>query len=60
MGGYLVQVRMALHKYAKSVVEGWLGERLKDHPVSCDGFFNVVPSVFRAWNTVSTQHVSDE
>lgn len=59
-GKYFVQMRMVLHKYANNIVEGWLREGLKDHPLSYNGFFNVVPSAFRAWNVVGTRHIPDE
>ena len=45
-GEYLVQMRMALNKYANSIVADWLREGLRDHPLGCNGFFNVVPSAF--------------
>ena len=59
-GKYLVQMRMALHKYANTIVEVWFREGLKDRPLSCNGFFNVVPSAFRVRNMVGTQHISDK
>lgn len=52
-------MRMALHKYANSIVGGWLRDGLKDHPPG-NNDFSVVPSVFRAWDMVGTQYISDE
>lgn len=59
-GKYLVQMRTALHQHANTIAEGWLREGLKEHPLGCNGFFDVVPSAFRACNMVGTQHVSDD
>lgn len=37
-----------------NITADWFREWLKDHPLGCNGFFNIVPSAFRAWHIMGT------
>lgn len=42
-----------------SIPEELLSEGLRDHPLGCNGSFNIVPSALRVWHTMGTQHMSE-